>query len=205
MKAGPGPGSAGVPRLRAAPGFTLVELMVTLAVAAILVTMAVPGFTSLINSNRLGSSANQLVAAVQAARIEAVRRNARVIMCRSVDGATCAAAGDEWPAWIVFVDTDADGNLDAGETVVHVGSAHAQVQVRASNALTADRLLFRSDGFARDSASANGALLTTAFSVCMPTQRPTENERLVAIGSGSRITTVPRARDGVCATPPNNP
>src|SRR5690606_12240702 len=205
MKLGLEAGGAAFRGFRAAPGFTLVELMVTLAVAAILVTMAVPGFTSLINSNRLGSTANQLVAAVQSARIEAVRRNARVVMCRSVVGASCAGAGDEWPAWIVFVDTGADGNLDAGGTVVEVGSPHAQVQVRASGALTADRLLFRSDGFARDSASANGALLTAAFSVCMPTQRPSENERLVSIGSGSRITTVARARDGVCATPPNSP
>ncbi|KGO99393.1 GspH/FimT family pseudopilin [Novilysobacter defluvii] len=197
--------SAGTRMCRGPHGFTLVELMVTLAVAAVVVTMAVPSFTSLINSNRLGSAANQLVAALQAARIEAVRRNARVVMCRSVDGASCAAAGDEWPAWIVFVDADADGDLDATETVVHVGSAHPQVQVRASAALTADRLLFRSDGFARDSASANGALLTAAFSVCMPTQRPSENERLVSIGSGSRITTVPRARDGACVAPPNSP
>lgn len=186
-------------------GFTLVELMVTLAVAAILATMAAPSFTALLNSNRLGGAANELVAALQTARMEAVRRNARVLVCRSEDGSTCAGSGDAWPAWVVFVDSDADGNLDAGETVVRTGSGHPKVEIRASSALTADRLLFRPDGFARDSATPTGAFLTAAFGVCMPTNRPAENERLVAIASGSRITTVPRGRDGACDTPPNEP
>lgn len=186
-------------------GFTLVELMVTLAVLAVLASIAAPSFTSLVNSNRLTAASNELVAALQLARMESVRRNTRVVVCRSTDGSTCAGAGDLWPAWVTFVDTDADSNLDAGETVLRTGSAHASVQVRASAALTADRLVFRPDGFARNSATPNGALLNATFGVCMPTRRPAENERLVAIGSGSRITTVARARDGACNAAPNSP
>src|SRR5690606_39405753 len=74
-----------------------------------------------------------------------------------------------------------------------------------SAALTVDRLVFRPDGFARNSATPNGALLNATFSVCMPTRRPAENERLVAIGSGSRLTTVARARDGACNASPDSP
>lgn len=181
-------------------GVTLVELMVTLAVAAILIAIATPSFTSLINSNRLSGSANELVAALQTARMEAVRRNARVIVCRSENSQSCAGAGDLWPAWLVFVDADADGVLDAGEAVLRVGQPHSAVQVRASPALTVDRLLFRPDGFARDSATPNGSLLTASFGVCMPTDRPAQNIRVVSVASGSRITTLPETGGGTCPT-----
>lgn len=55
-------------------GFTLVELMVTLAVAAILATVALPGFTSLIQTNRVTTQTNELVASLNLARSEAIRR-----------------------------------------------------------------------------------------------------------------------------------
>ena len=195
----PGKGRGAATRA-ATRGFTLVELMVTLAVAAILMAIATPSFTSLINSNRLSGGANELVAALQTARMEAVRRNARVIVCRSEDSQSCAGSGDLWPAWLVFVDVDADGTLDAGEPVLRVGNAHSAVQVRASPALTVDRLLFRPDGFARDSATPNGSLLTASFGVCMPTDRPAQNIRVVSVASGSRITTLAQTGGGTCPT-----
>ncbi|HKU17780.1 MAG TPA: GspH/FimT family pseudopilin [Candidatus Saccharimonadales bacterium] len=62
-------------------GFTLVELMVAIAVAAILLVIAVPSFTTAINSNRLTSTANALIGSLNAARMEAVQRNAPVQFC----------------------------------------------------------------------------------------------------------------------------
>lgn len=186
-------------------GFTLVELMVTVAVVAIMAAIAAPSFTSLINSNRLTGVANELVATLQGARTEAVRRNERVVVCRSEDGTTCAGPGDLWPAWVVFADANSNGALNAGEPVIRSGTGHPNVQIRASAALTADRMVFRPDGFARDSATPTGALLNATLGVCMPTERPAENERLVAIASGSRITTIARDRDGACAAPPDSP
>ena len=71
-------------------GVTLVELMVTIAVAAILLAVAVPGFRNLIVSNRLTATTNAFVAALNLARIEAVKRNARVTLCKTADPNTTA-------------------------------------------------------------------------------------------------------------------
>lgn len=66
-----------------ARGVTLVELMVTLTVAAILIMIAVPSFRSITLSNRLTTAANQVVDAINAARVEAIKRNNYVQLCGS--------------------------------------------------------------------------------------------------------------------------
>jgi type IV fimbrial biogenesis protein FimT len=65
----------------AADGFTLVELMVTVAVFAILASIAIPSFQTTIQRNRLSTTANELLAAVQASRSEALRLNQTVRFC----------------------------------------------------------------------------------------------------------------------------
>jgi type IV fimbrial biogenesis protein FimT len=96
-------GSAQVHRLR---GFTLVELMVALAVLAILLGIAVPSFTEVSLSSRLRSLANALVASATLGRSEAIKRNAVVTLCASSDGATCT--GDWHQGWVVRT---ADGTV----------------------------------------------------------------------------------------------
>lgn len=66
---------------RCARGFTVVELMITVAVAAILLVIAVPSFNATINSHRLSTTANDLIAAINIARMEAVKLNATTQMC----------------------------------------------------------------------------------------------------------------------------
>src|SRR5699024_6088027 len=75
------PSDGGREHARRADGFTLVELIVTIAVAAILVSIAVPGFRHMIESNRLRTSANAMVNALQGARMEAVKRNNDAQFC----------------------------------------------------------------------------------------------------------------------------
>ncbi len=103
---------------RTGKGFTLIELMVTLAVAAILLTVGVPSFRATVENNRLTTAANELVSALNLARSEAIKRGVRVTVCKSADGATCTTSGDWEQGWIVFVDLNGDGIFDDdGDTI----------------------------------------------------------------------------------------
>lgn len=74
-------------------GFTLVELMVTVAIAAILLGIGVPSFRALIENNRIAAASNDVVTALQYARSEAVKRGVLVDVCGTADQATCIVAG----------------------------------------------------------------------------------------------------------------
>lgn len=86
---------------RAARGFTLIELMVTIAVAAILISLAVPSFNDATLAGKLAANANDLVAGVTLGRSEAIKRNAVTSMCVSSDGSTCGSGGWE-QGWIIL-------------------------------------------------------------------------------------------------------
>ncbi len=86
---------------RKTKGFTLFELIVTIAVAAIIVSFGVPGFTSIVQNNRAVTHTNDLVTALNLARSEATRRGAEVQVCPSDDAATCSATTDWSDGWIV--------------------------------------------------------------------------------------------------------
>jgi type IV fimbrial biogenesis protein FimT len=102
-------------------GFTLLELMVTLAVAGILLSVGVPSFRNVIMDNRLVNHANQFVTSVNLARSAAVRyqRNATICASTNYDAAlpTCSGTSNWSRGWIVWVDKDRDDATDANEII----------------------------------------------------------------------------------------
>ncbi|MFZ1862018.1 MAG: Tfp pilus assembly protein FimT/FimU [Candidatus Competibacter sp.] len=99
-------------RLDCRKGFTLLELIVTLALAALVLTVGVPNFQALIQDNRQTAAINQLVGALGLARSEAVKRNIRVTLCKSADGRCCTVDGGYQQGWIVFADSNGDAIRD---------------------------------------------------------------------------------------------
>lgn len=99
-------------------GTTLLELTVVLAVAGMLLAIAVPAMSSLIDSGRLSSSTNELITALHLTRSEAIKRNSRAVMCPSATGTSCAVSGGWHLGWLVFHDPNNNATLDAGETVI---------------------------------------------------------------------------------------
>jgi type IV fimbrial biogenesis protein FimT len=85
-------------------GFTLVELLMTVALAAILLGLAAPGFRSVIQNNRATALANEMITTLNLARSEAVKRGVRVTVCRSSTPTACAASGGWEQGWITFLD-----------------------------------------------------------------------------------------------------
>ena len=183
MRVGDNPerSSIGLPARQA--GFSMIELMVTLAVLAILIAMAVPSFTSIINNNRLAAQANEVITSLQVARTAAIRRNESVTVCRSTDGATCSAAAGAWDTWITLVVRNNE--------VLRVNTARAPVQVNSQDLA----VTYAADGLAYEAA---GVLAANAFSVCIPTDQPATNRRWVNLNSGSRIETVTDGNAGAC-------
>ena len=177
---------------RAVRGFTLVELAITVVVLSVLMAIAAPLFTGMSNGNRLTSNANEIVAAMQIARSEAVRRNARTAFCESSDGATCTG-NTPWVGWLVIA-------VEANE-VVRAGVFEAPVQVSSSPNMINRTVLFRADG----QAYAGNDLLQANVRVCLPVTDPELNVRDINIAIGGRITVRPPIdAAGACPNPADN-
>jgi type IV fimbrial biogenesis protein FimT len=106
-------------------GFTLIELMVTIAVAAILMMVVVPGMQSLSQRSQQLNAIGDISAMLNRARSEAAARNKPVTICVSTDGATCSANTTWASGWLMFVDANNNQTWDAGEDVIQVGGALA--------------------------------------------------------------------------------
>ena len=99
-------------------GVTMIELMVVVAIAAIFATIAMPSFTDFLRQVRLSSTMDELSGDLYLARSEAIKRNARVLMCaRSTTTSTICAtapATSTWMnGWLVCYDANSDGVCDA--------------------------------------------------------------------------------------------
>lgn len=101
-------------------GFTMVELMVAMAVMAIVVSLAVPGFQGTTSRTRIAAAAADFLASINYVRSESIRLGRSVTLCKSSDGAGCSDTAEWEQGWIAFVDDNASGDLDTGESLIKV-------------------------------------------------------------------------------------
>lgn len=84
-------------------GFSLIELMIVLAILSILLLVAVPNFGDFVADGRVSSAKSKLVSSISLARTEAIKRGSSVAVCRTLNGTACAAAGGDWSAgWLIY-------------------------------------------------------------------------------------------------------
>lgn len=104
-------------------GFTLIELMVAISVAAILIGVGIPGMRNMILDNRRAAVVNEIVTGISQARAAAFARNLPVMMCVADNAANpggCDTTGNWADGWFVFVDTNANSAFDTGEEILKV-------------------------------------------------------------------------------------
>jgi type IV fimbrial biogenesis protein FimT len=125
-------------------GVTLIEMMVTLTLTAILMALAIPGLTDFVLNARRDSHVFDIVAGLNLARSEAIKRNSRVTLCPSAGGQQCNSDTHWETGWIVFHDPNSNGTVDSDETILRVQQPKGgEGTVRGSR----NRLTYQSYGF----------------------------------------------------------
>jgi len=108
-------------------GFTLLELMVTVAIVAIVAALAFPSFQGTLRSNRVAAFNNEVIGVMNLARSEAIRNGRGGIVCGSSSGAACD--GNWAGGLLAFADADEDGELSADEAALRFVAGNPQLAV----------------------------------------------------------------------------
>ena len=164
-------------------GFTLVELMVVVAVLGVLAVVAAPGMQGLIRGYRLSSAAGELNSTLQLARSEAIRRNAAVTVCPSSNGSTCGS-GTSWTRWIVF-------------SAARTGMPADDAEVIRDEALPASVQVSGPTGGIRFSPSGMVAAQQTV-TVCVPYTNPSDNQRVLTVMTSGTTRSAHASGGGAC-------
>ena len=111
-------------------GFSLIELMTILGVAAILFTVAAPALQQFTNNSRRTGAVNNFISSMHLARNTAITTNARVTICASDAGAACELVA--WnQGWIIFTDQNSNQTVDAGETIVGSAAGYKSLVIQS--------------------------------------------------------------------------
>ncbi|MEN9903641.1 MAG: hypothetical protein RLZZ555_206 [Pseudomonadota bacterium] len=156
-------------------GLTLIESIVTLSIVAILASLGAPSFQTLIRSERLTVYSNSMLSTIWLARSEAIKRNARITLCKSADGKSCTTAGDWAQGGLLFVDSNGNGKLETGEPIVKQLKELASGWKTTGNSPVADYISYLPTGQALQ---ANGSLQMGTLTIC---QQSTESSNAMQI------------------------
>lgn len=133
------------PLPRVARGVTLIELMVTIAVLAVLLAVAAPSFAQLVRQWRQDSAVDAFVGDLRLARSTATRTSRPVVVCATGSAGTCSTGADWAGGWRVFSDLNGNGEWDAGEPVIVQRGAQAGIAAMLDKHAPA-KLSFRGNG-----------------------------------------------------------
>jgi len=158
--------------------FTLVELLVTIAVGAIVLAIGVPSFQNIMQTNQLATQTNKFISAMNYARSEAVKRKENVIICPSTASGVCNAGNSFENGWLIYVDEDRSSDFTAGDTSLWLNGALSNSLTLRGNTNVANQIVFNSRG----RPSASGSLI-----VCVDDDRTLARRIVVPLSGNLRL------------------
>lgn len=166
-------------------GFTLVELLVTLTVMAVLLGLAVPSMVSFVVERRANGVTNELMTSINLARSEAIKRNDRVVLCKSADGSTCVTTGGWHAGWILFHDANNNAQHDAGEDVLRRQNPAPDGVTLSGNSPVANYLSMSPAGMSK---LISGAFQAGTFTICTnPAREESVRQVVLSVSGRARI------------------
>jgi type IV fimbrial biogenesis protein FimT len=162
-------------------GYSLIEVMLVLALVGTIPALATSAFTAIVNSSRINSGAEAIFNSLQLTRSEAAKRNSRVVMCKSSTGLECADSGDWHQGWIVFHDANNNGEVDAGEEIVYREAPLGKQLKLSGNGPVKDYVSYSAFGKTK---LTSGAFQAGTFTICLQSAGKTDARTVVINSSG---------------------
>lgn len=147
---------------RSQPGFSLVEIMIVLAIVSILGITALPSLQTMVHRNRVASEVNHFLSQLHLARSEAIKQGTRIVICQSPDAQTCARTSGWEQGWIIFKDNNLNRQHDDGELLLRTDRAlSSTIRISTGASLHSRRtIVYQATGLAPGS--------TATFTFCSP-------------------------------------
>lgn len=151
-------------------GFTTIELLVTVAVLAVVLAIGVPSLSGLVRQWQCDATVHTLAGDMRHARSVAARISRAVVLCAQNGSGACSRRNDWTPGWLAFIDFNDNGNFDPGDTLIVQRNAQNGLASMVSNLPSPYNIAFRSNGTLRSpsftlTAKARGADDTDARQV----------------------------------------
>lgn len=191
------------PSRRSATGFTLIELMITLAIGAVLMMVAAPSFVGFQRNSEMTSITNSLLAAANAARAEAMKTGMNAFVVPTGNGSSWSAG------WVVFVDKNRDNayTASADTTVLVQGTTPSYITITGTgNAAIspASYIMFDSSGYAKSYGSTVPNLTLSIVRSDVPSAQADAETRRIVVARTGRVRSCRPSTDSACTSSATN-